>query len=120
MTSNSDQPKRNPAAGPYASRRKTYCPPACGIIAASSAQQRAPVMVSSPASAHAISNQPGEATSRADSAEVMKIPEPIIDPTTIMLASSRPRPRTSLGVELSGSVIVSERDIISPSDCQGF
>ena len=37
MTANSVQPYRNPAAGERPSRRNTYCPPAFGIIAASSA-----------------------------------------------------------------------------------
>src|SRR6185369_554010 len=101
MIRNRPQPNRNPIDGPYASRRKTYWPPARGHIAASSAQQSAPVMVSTPASAHAISSQPGEPTSRDDSAEVMKIPDPIIEPTTIIVASSRLRPRTSFaGVTL--------------------
>src|SRR6185436_14633520 len=94
MTRSSDQPNRNPIEGPYASRRKTYCPPARGHIAASSAQHSAPVIVSTPASAHAASSHPGEPTSRDDSAEVMKMPDPIIDPTTIVVASSRLRPRT--------------------------
>jgi hypothetical protein len=31
----------------------------------------------------------------------MNIPEPIIDPTTIMLASISPSPRSSFGEELS-------------------
>src|SRR5215212_5622735 len=94
---NSPQPKRNPIDGPYASRRETYCPPARGHMAASSAQQSAPVIVSTPASAHAANSQPGEPTSRDDSAEVMKIPEPIIEPTTIIVASSRLRPRSRFG-----------------------
>jgi hypothetical protein len=55
------------------------------------------VIVSTPASAHAANSQPGEPTNRADSAEVMKIPEPIIDPTTIIVASRRLKPRSSLG-----------------------
>ena len=63
------------------------------------AQQSAPVIVSTPASAHAISSQPGEPTSRDDSAEVMKIPDPIIEPTTIIVASSRLSPRTSFGAD---------------------
>ena len=58
------------------------------------------MIVSTPASAHAISSQPGEPTSRDDSAEVMKMPDPIIDPTTIIVASSRLRPRINLGDEL--------------------
>src|SRR6185503_3822389 len=97
MIRNKPQPKRNPIDGPYASRRKTYWPPARGHIAASSAQQSAPVMVSTPASAHAASNQPGEPTRRDDSADAMKIPEPIIEPTTIVVASSRLRPRRRFG-----------------------
>src|SRR5919206_665243 len=99
MIRNKPQPKRNPMDGPYASRRNTYCPPARGHIAASSAQQSAPVIVSTPASAHATSSQPGEPTSRDDSAEVMKIPDPIIEPTTIIVASSRLSPRTSFGAD---------------------
>src|SRR5690349_9412160 len=95
MIRNSPQPNRNPIDGPYASRRNTYCPPARGHMAASSAQQSAPVIVSTPASAQATSSQPGEPTNRDDSAEVMKMPEPIIEPTTIIVASSRLRPRTS-------------------------
>src|SRR5678815_1108898 len=101
MIRNRPQPNRNPIDGPYASRRKTYWPPARGHIAASSAQHSAPVMVSTPASAQATSSQPGEPTRRDDSADVMKIPDPIIEPTTIIVASSRLRPRTSLaGVTL--------------------
>src|ERR1043165_5865752 len=96
MIKKSPHPKRNPIDGPYASRRTTYCPPARGHMAASSAQQSAPVIVKTPASAQAINNQPGEPTSLDDSAEVMKIPDPIIDPTTIIVASSKPRPRSSL------------------------
>src|ERR1044072_2625954 len=97
MMRNRPQPKRNPMDGPYASRRNTYCPPARGHIAASSAQQSAPLSVSTPASAQAASSQPGEPRSRDDSAEVMKMPEPIIEPTTIIVASSRLRPRSRFG-----------------------
>jgi hypothetical protein len=75
-----------------------------GHIAASSAQHSAPVMVSTPAIAQAAISQPGEPTRRADSAEVMKMPEPIIDPTTIMLASSKPRPRISFGEDLASAI----------------
>src|SRR5262249_27130 len=57
--------------------------------------ERAPVIVSTPASAQATSNQPGEATNREDSADTRKIPEPIIEPITIIVASRRLRPRTS-------------------------
>src|SRR5215813_13351523 len=69
-------------------------PPARGIIVASSEQQIAPVIVRKPATAQANSNQPGAPLSRADSADVIKMPEPIIDPITIMVASTGPSPRT--------------------------
>src|SRR6059058_5863540 len=80
---------------PYASRKKTLTPPARGIIVASSEQQSAPVIVSKPATAHASSNQPGAPLSRDDSADVIKIPEPIIEPITIIVASIGPSARTS-------------------------
>src|SRR5256885_1221897 len=63
-------------------------------MVASSEQQRAPVIVNKPATAHPRSNQPGAPLSRDDSAEVMKMPEPIIDPITIMVASIGPSART--------------------------
>jgi hypothetical protein len=52
-------------------------------------------MVIRPDKAQAMSSQPGAPTNRADSAEVMKIPEPIIDPTTIIAASTVPSSRTN-------------------------
>ena len=58
-------------------------------------------MVMSPAMTQARSSQPGALTSRVDSAEVMKMPEPIIEPITIMVASSGPSPRTSLSLGVS-------------------
>src|SRR5438067_2676158 len=63
-------------------------------MVASSAQQSAPVIVIKPATAHANSNQPGAPINRADSADVMKMPEPIIEPITIIVASTGPRART--------------------------
>ena len=64
-------------------------------MAANSAQQSAPVIVITPASAQAASNQPGDPTSREDSAEVIKIPDPIIEPITIIVPSIMLSPRTS-------------------------
>src|SRR6266481_288821 len=63
-------------------------------MVASSEQHSAPVIVINPATAQASSSHPGAPINRADSAEVMKMPEPIIDPITIMVASSGPRART--------------------------
>src|SRR5436309_15948832 len=64
-------------------------------MVASSAQQSAPVIVIKPATPQASNNQPGAPLKRADSAEVIKIPEPIIDPITIVVASIGPSARTN-------------------------
>jgi hypothetical protein len=50
--------------------------------------------VSKPAITHPSKSHPGAPLKRAVSAEVMKIPEPIIDPITIMVASIGPSART--------------------------
>src|SRR5882724_4455631 len=63
-------------------------------MVASAEQHNATVMVNRPATAHARSNQPGAPLSRDDSAEVIKIPEPIIEPITIIVASIGPSART--------------------------
>src|SRR5438094_10515762 len=63
-------------------------------MVASSEQQSAHVIVSRPAKAHASSNQPGAPLNRDDSADVIKMPEPIIDPMTIIVASIGPSART--------------------------
>ena len=47
-----------------------------------------------PAKAQAAKSHPGVPTYRNDSADVMKIPEPIIDPITIMVESIVPSSRT--------------------------
>src|SRR4030081_3454681 len=69
------------------SRRNTYCPPARGYIAASSPYASAPKMVTTPETTHAIRSQKGELTVREISADTMKIPDPIMDPATSMVAS---------------------------------
>src|SRR5437899_6336213 len=63
-------------------------------MVASSEQHNAPVIVSKPATVHASSNHPGAPLKREVSAEVIKIPDPIIDPMTIMVASMGPSVRT--------------------------
>ena len=50
-------------------------------------------MVRAPAMHHATRSQPGLPISRAISADTMKMPEPIMTPTTSMVESKRPRPR---------------------------
>jgi hypothetical protein len=64
-------------------------------MAAISAAQIDPETVIKPDKAQATSSHPGAPTYRADSADVMKIPEPIIDPTTIIAASIVPSSRKS-------------------------
>src|SRR5271165_410028 len=58
----------------------------------------APEIVINPAKAQATKSQPGAPTSRADSAEVIKIPEPIIAPMTSIVASSTPISRCKAAV----------------------
>ena len=50
-------------------------------------------MVSAPVSAQAASSQPALPTYRDISADTMKMPDPIIDPTTTIVESNRPSPR---------------------------
>src|SRR5690242_9449533 len=77
-----------------------YWPPARGIIAASSPYVTAAITVISPLITHARSSRPGDPTSRPISAETMKMPEPIIEPMTIVVASYRRRPLMSSGSDL--------------------
>jgi hypothetical protein len=51
------------------------------------------VIVSSPVTTQVSSSQPAEPVVRAISAETMKMPEPIIEPATIIVESSRPSSR---------------------------
>ena len=44
----------------------------------------------------ASSSQPVDPTCRAMSAETMNTPEPIIDPATIIVESTKPKPRTNV------------------------
>src|SRR2546423_15353182 len=87
-------------AAPYASPRNTKPPPARGNTVASSEQQSTPVTVSKPASAHESNSQPGAPLNRDDSADTMKIPDPIIEPITIVVASIGPSARTRPAVSL--------------------
>ena len=112
---NCDQPYRKPTGRPYASVIKTYGPPAFGIIAASSPKQRAPVTVIMPASSHASSSQPGAPRRRADSADTMNIPLPIIEPTTIVVASTKFRPHKFLG-----TIRCFLRHMVSPLELTNF
>src|SRR5580704_8287268 len=90
ITRNSVQPYKNPHSGENASRRYTYCPPACGKSAASSPYDSAAAIVRQPLKIHVSSSPPADPVCRAMSAATMKIPDPIIEPTTIIVASYSP------------------------------
>ena len=69
------------------SRRNTYWPPALGYIAAISPYARAPSSVMTPESSQASMSHIGDGTPRAMLAETIKMPDPIIDPATSIVAS---------------------------------
>ena len=56
---------------------------------------------------------PVEPMWRAISAETMNMPEPIIDPTTIIVESNRPSPRTNPDDSVPGAFSVTARDLNS-------
>src|SRR6476646_6667209 len=55
-------------------------------------------MVRNPVTAQAMISSAGESTRRAISADTIKMPEPIIDPMTSVVALVRPRPLTNSGL----------------------
>src|SRR5579884_3451007 len=63
-------------------------------MAASSPYVTAAATVMMPLTTHDSRKSPGEPTSRAISAATMKMPDPIIEPMTIVVQSSRPSPST--------------------------
>src|SRR6185503_7248085 len=71
------------------------------------------MIVRRPVTIHATNNQPGEPTCRDISAETMKMPEPIIDPATIVVESRRPSPRTN-PVLLSSATTAASAIMIPP------
>src|ERR1051326_783415 len=85
-------------SGPIDSRRKTYWPPARGNIAASSPYESAPSRVITPGMTQASSRKNGEPSVRDMLAETMKIPEPIIEPATSIVASVRVIALTNSGL----------------------
>ena len=62
-------------------------------MAASSPYESAPTTVSRPVSSQAASSQPGLPIVRAMSADTMKMPDPIMEPTTTIVESKSPNPR---------------------------
>ena len=68
-------------------------PPACGIMAANSPYDRAAATVDDGSEEPRDQNPARLPIFRAISAVTMKMPEPIIDPTTSIVASKRPSSR---------------------------
>jgi hypothetical protein len=78
-------------------------------MAASSPYARAPNIVTTPDTIQAMRSQKGEVTVREIWAETMKMPDPIIDPATSMVASVRVSALTNSrddGVSAVGAVVV--------------
>ena len=69
---------------------------------------------------HAASKPPVDPALRAMSAETMKMPEPIIDPTTIVVESNKPKPRTKPEVSASGWSVVATWDFVSDTELLPF
>src|SRR6478672_13630933 len=107
-------PYKKPMSGPMDSRRKTYCPPARGYMAASSPYESAPSIVMTPAASQASINQRGELTVREISAETMNMPDPIIEPATSIVASVNERALTKPPADAAASPVSGISLIQSP------
>src|ERR1700716_2734384 len=75
--------------------------------------------VSRPVTSQTTSNQPGAPTCRAMIEETMKMPEPIIEPATSMVESSKPRPLTNfssagVGEVIAGELIINQANRATP------
>src|SRR5205085_11300548 len=117
MIQNIAQPHRNPSTGPYVSLRKTYTPPLRGNAADSSAATSAPNNVSSPAASHA-AMMPGTDGTRAVITDgCTKIDAPMIVPTTIAVAGTRPSTGRSgwlLGLFTGDTFLFHSGDLLMP------
>src|ERR1700728_1410296 len=78
-----------------------YCPPAHGLTAASSPYRSAPIRVITVVTSDAPISRAGDPTPRLMSAGTRKMPDPIIDPTTMAVALNNPRLATSPGFGLA-------------------
>src|SRR5437870_67291 len=92
-------------SGPIDSRKKTYWPPARGNIAASSPYASAPSSVMTPVTIQAKRSQNGEPSVRDMLADTMKIPEPIIDPATSIVASVSVIALTNSGLDCCVGIV---------------
>src|ERR1041385_3292937 len=100
---NMAHPQRNPQAGDSVSFRKTYTPPVRGYADESSAQTSEPNSVSTPAAIQTRSAPGTLGTSRLISAGCTKTEAPMMIPTTIAVACSKPMGRCRMGAVPGGS-----------------
>src|SRR5207248_5996370 len=89
------QPYRYPQTGPYARVRYTYCPPASGSAAPSSATDSAPSRDTTPPTTQTRIAGPVAWSPPAMALGTMKIADAMIVPTLIIVESSRPSWRFS-------------------------
>src|SRR6478672_8058445 len=87
-------------------------------MAANSPYESAAMSVSRPVTSQTTSNQPGEPTCRAMIEETMKMPEPIIEPATSMVESSKPSPRTNFSSVTAGVAVMLSFKRIYPLACR--
>src|SRR3989442_8853182 len=83
-----------------------YSPPASGNAAPNSAQASAPASANTPPSVQTISINPGLGSCSATTPLVVKMPTPMVLPTTSMVALNKPREKCGVrsaecGVEMS-------------------
>src|SRR6185295_8142587 len=102
--SSSAQPWRKAASGWNASRKKAYWPPTLGTTVLSSAKTKAPKSAMTPPAPHTARMRNGVPTFCATTYGLMKMPEPMMPETTIIVASNSVRRRTNPG--LAGSLML--------------
>jgi len=87
-------------------------------MAASSPYESDAIKVSRPVTSQTTNNHPGAPTCRAMMAETMKIPEPIIEPATSIVESSKPSPRTNFSSVTAGVAVMLSFKRIYPLACR--
>src|SRR5581483_8653014 len=90
-------PKRYPQSGPRPRLRYTYCPPAAGRAAPSSARQSVPQRTTTLPMSQVVRTSPVDPAARAIGLATRKTPVPMIVLTTTKVACHGPRPRTRSG-----------------------
>ena len=77
------------------------------------------MIVSTPVIPQATSSHAGDPTSRLIAAETIKMPDPIMEPATIMVESNSPSPRTKPVALSSGAVAVADMIVLEMANSAG-